>query len=109
MLPYTGETVSYTDLPPAEPDSQVAVEWETYRREVGRLLSEGHEGRFVLIKREAIVGLYETAEAARAEGYRRYQLQGFLVHHILGREPLIRAPNWLQIWHAARSQSRQTG
>ena len=109
MLPYTGETIPYTDLPPAEPGSRLATEWETYRREVGRLLSEGREGQFVLIKGEAVVGFYPTWDAASAEGYRRYLLQGFLVHQIQSREPLLKAPIWFQLWHAARSQSRQTG
>jgi hypothetical protein len=41
-------TIHYSQLPPAEPGSRIAREWETYRREVGRLLAEGHEGRFLL-------------------------------------------------------------
>jgi hypothetical protein len=109
MLPYTGETIPYTDLPPAEPGSPLVTEWEAYRREVGRLLSEGHEGRFVLIKGEAIVGLYPTWDAASAEGYRRYLPEGFLVHQVQSREPLLRAPYWFHLWHAARLRPRQTG
>src|SRR5258705_169396 len=61
-FPYTGETIPYTELAAAEPGSPLAVEWEFYRREVGRLLAEGNEGRFVLIKGEAVIGLFDTWE-----------------------------------------------
>jgi hypothetical protein len=108
MLPLTGQTIPYTELPAAEPDSQLFTEWETYRREVGRLLAEGQEGRFVLIKGDEILGLYDTREAVRGAGLQRYQLQPFLVHQVRSREPLIKTPIWFQLWHASRTRSRQT-
>src|ERR1700741_3917299 len=42
--------IHYTELGDADPNSQLYVEWSCYKREVGRLLAEGNEGRFVLIK-----------------------------------------------------------
>src|SRR5947209_19608520 len=45
-------TISYTELPAPQPHSQLYREWNFYRREVGRLPAEGHEGRFILIKGE---------------------------------------------------------
>jgi hypothetical protein len=79
----------YSQLPPPGPDSQLPVEWNTYRREVGRLLAEGHEGRFVLIKGEEILGLWDTRVEASAEGDRRFLMQGFLVQQVRTWEPLL--------------------
>ncbi len=90
-------TIHHTELRPAEPDSPLFVEWEAYRREVARLLAEGHEGRHVLIKGEEVVGLFATDEEAVIEGYRRYFGQPFLVHQVQERERLLRV-SWL--WQA---------
>ena len=54
--------IPFSQPPPAEPDSRIAEESETYRREVGRLLAEGHEGRFAVIKAGRVVGLFDTCE-----------------------------------------------
>ncbi len=83
-------TVHYTQLAPTRPDSPLATEWETYRREVGRLLAEGHEGKFVLIKGTEIVGLYDTQEAARDVGVQRYLLEAHLIHQVRTEEPILR-------------------
>lgn len=84
------ETIHYTDLPPANSDQPFYREWNTYLREIGRLLREGHEGRFVLIKAEAIVSLFATEEAAREAGLRLFLLEPFLVQQVREREPLLR-------------------
>jgi hypothetical protein len=82
--------VHYTELPEAEPGSVLAAEWNTYRREVGRWLAEGLEGRHVLIKGESVIGMYATDEEARAAGYQRYLLQPFFAHEIRTEEPYLR-------------------
>jgi hypothetical protein len=81
-------TIHYTELAEAPPDSPIATEWNFYRREVGRLLTEGHEGKWVLIKGEQMVGLYETHEEA-------YRMQCALIvpvviKQILKHEPVLR-------------------
>jgi hypothetical protein len=78
-----------TDLPEASPDSPLFIEWNTYRREVGRLLAEGGQGRFALIKGELVVGLYPTEREALEQGYRMFPCQAFLVHRVQEREPLL--------------------
>ncbi len=85
-------TIHYTELGPTEPGSKIAQEWDTYRREVGRLLAEGHEGKHVLIKGDEILGLFDTREAATKEGYKRFLVppQPFLVHQIQTRERVYR-------------------
>lgn len=83
-------TIHYTELPPSEPGSALAEEWETYRREVGRLLAEGHEGRHVLIKGREIMGIWDTLKEAFAAADQRFPLQPFLVHQIQERERILR-------------------
>jgi hypothetical protein len=86
--------IHYTQLPPAPPDNVLAAENATYRREVGRLLAEGYEGKHVLIKGDTIVGIYDTDEEAMAEGYKRFLMQRpFLVHQIQTWERVLRC-NW---------------
>lgn len=84
--------VHCTELGPAGPDSQLKVEWAFYLRAVGRLLAEGHEGKFVLIKGEEIIGLFDTGIAASTEGHRRYLRGPFLVHQVREWERLVRIP-----------------
>jgi hypothetical protein len=88
--PAPAPTIHYTELPEVTSGGPISREWNFYRREVGRLLAEGHEGRWVLIKGEEIVGIWGTKEEARAEALCRYQLQPVLIHQVLEREPLLR-------------------
>ena len=80
--------IHYTELAPARPDSPTAREWDTYRREVGRLLAEGHQGRFVLIKGDRVVDFFDTEEEAEHAGYRQFLLSAFLVHQVREYEPV---------------------
>ena len=94
--------IHYTELPAAKPDDVLGREWNTYRREVGRLLSEGHAGRFVLIKGEEILGLYDTWDAARQVGLRRFLMQPFLVHEVRAEEPYLRIRGVNLPWRTSR-------
>jgi hypothetical protein len=89
-------TIPYTELPEAEPDSPLYREWSYYRREVGRLLAEGHEGRFLLIKGEQVIGIWDTQEEAKAVALQKYLMQPCLIHQIRSREPLLRGPSRLR-------------
>jgi hypothetical protein len=92
MLPQTAPTIHWSELPPAEPGMACAAEWETFRRELGRLLAEGHEGKFMLVKGDEVVGIYDTWEAGREAGVKRYLLDAHLVQPILTWHPVIRGP-----------------
>ena len=83
-------SIHYTELPEASGKSPLSREWNCFRREVVRLLAEGHEGKFVSIKDEQVVGLYSSWDEAREAGLRRYLLEPFLVQYILTVEPLRR-------------------
>jgi hypothetical protein len=83
-------TVHYTELPEAKPGSPLYREWNTYRREAGRLLAEGQGGRHVLIKGEEILGSWATHDEAMNAGYQRFLNQPFLVHQVEERERVLR-------------------
>lgn len=97
-FPQTARTIPWTELPPADPNEALAAEWETYRRELGRLLAEGHEGKYVVIKGDEIIGIYDTWDEARHVGLEKYLLQGHMVRPILSREPVIRGPLSFRLW-----------
>jgi hypothetical protein len=89
--------IHYTQLPPSQPGSPIATEWDTYRREASRLLNEGHEGKWVLIKGTEIIGIWPTDEEAAREKYSRYLLEPALVHQIQEWETVIRGPLALRL------------
>jgi hypothetical protein len=82
--------VHYSELLEAKPGEPLAAEWNTYRREVGRLLSDGQAGRHVLIKGEQIIGTFDTSEAAYEAGWKHYPHEPFFVHAIRAEEPSLR-------------------
>jgi hypothetical protein len=59
-------------LPDMIPGSQIETEWNFFRREWPRLLAEGREGQWVLIKGEEIAGFYDTADEAITAGHARF-------------------------------------
>jgi hypothetical protein len=81
-------TIPYTALAEAPPDSPIAAEWNFYRREVGRLLAEGNQGKWVLIKGEQIVGIWDTLEEANEAQHSL--AQPVVLKQILEREPVLR-------------------
>jgi hypothetical protein len=66
-----------------------AEEWELYLREVGRLLAEGNEGRYILIKGDHIIGIWDTQKEAFAAADQRFPLQPYFVRQIQERERLL--------------------
>jgi hypothetical protein len=90
VMPAEAPTIHYTELREANPDSPLYREWNVYRREAGRLLAQGHAGRYVLIKGEDILGLWETEAEALRNGYQRFLGEAFLVHQVQERERVLR-------------------
>jgi hypothetical protein len=73
-------------------------EWDLYRREVGRLLAEGNEGKWILLADGQIVGIWETQEEALAVRIERFPLQSVLLRQILTWEPLLRTGGYHRQW-----------
>jgi hypothetical protein len=83
--------IHYTQLPDPPPDDDgLAREWAVYRRELPRLLAEGQEGRFVLIKGDTLHGVWDELWDAVREGRKHYGRGPFLVHQIQEWEPVLR-------------------
>jgi hypothetical protein len=62
-------------------------EAETYRREVARLLAEGHGGRHVLIKGDEVVSIWDTQRDALQAGREKFGLDDIAVVKIDPRDP----------------------
>ena len=90
----TCRTIHYTELPEDTSGKLLATEWNFYRREVRRLLAEGHEGRWVLIKGEQIIGIWDEEQNADAVAREQFPQQPALVHQIVTEEPVFRGPNF---------------
>ena len=57
--------------------------FNTYRRELPRLLQEGHAGRFALIVGEEVLSVWDTTRDAAQAGYERFGVDGkFCIHEI---------------------------
>jgi hypothetical protein len=82
--------VHYTEAARSSPDSPIYHESQTYRRELPRLLAEGAEGRFALIKGDEVIGLFADEDEAMRVGREKYLMQPFLVQPILEWEPVVR-------------------
>jgi hypothetical protein len=96
--------IHYTELPRFTDGGPLTVERDFYIREVGRLLAEGHEGRWVLIKGEEIIGIYDTQDEAMDEGRKRYFLlrQPYMVHRIQTWERPLRI-SWMWMAGSCRT------
>lgn len=87
-------TIHYTELPPAPRGNVREVEWETFRRELPRLLAEGHEGKWVLIRGEELVARFDDWHTAHEEGHRRYGPTGFLTPRVSVEQPVRNCRPW---------------
>jgi hypothetical protein len=85
-------TIFHTQLPEDLSFDVAAENWNVYRHEVGRLLAEGHEGRWVLIKERTIIGIWDTEAEVKAIAAQRYLLQPVLIHQVCLEEKVVRGP-----------------
>ncbi len=83
-------TIHYSELPEGQLDSPTHLEWQTFRRELPRLLAEGHEGTWALIKGDKIIDLFTTLDEGYLAGRTRYLFQPFLVQPVREWQPLLR-------------------
>jgi hypothetical protein len=83
-------SMHYTQVPDPPPDDTFAKEWAAYKREMPRWLAEGQQGRFVLIKGDEVIGLWDTFREAVDTGRERFGMVPFMVHEIQEWEPVYR-------------------
>jgi hypothetical protein len=60
----------------------IRAEIATYRRELPRLVAEGHAGRFALIKGDEVVSLWDASDDAYLAGCQRFGSGPFLAQPI---------------------------
>jgi hypothetical protein len=90
--------IHWTELT-KDTDGPLMTEWNFYLREIGRLLAEGQENRWLLIKGENIVGIWDTRDEAFAVASERFFRQAVLVKQIVEWEPLIKLPTFMYRCH----------
>jgi hypothetical protein len=98
--PMERPSVHFTDLPQSLSSSPIAAEWNLYCRHVGRLLAEGQEGRWVLIKGEEIIGIWDTEEEADRVRLQRFLMQPVLLKQICVREQILRGGGYDRRWRS---------
>ncbi len=87
-VPYA--TMYCTELPQDTSGGALGREWDFYIRRVAELVAAGHEGRWVLIQGENIVGLWDSAEEANRYRLETFPMQPVLMKQICVREPILR-------------------
>jgi hypothetical protein len=81
-ISYTQQLPRPQDLPDLPEDHPLALEWKTYKREIGRLLAEGNVGRHALIKGDKVVSVWDTHGDAYQAGRERFGLGVFMVQEV---------------------------
>jgi hypothetical protein len=61
-------------------------ELEAFRRELPRLIAEGHQGKYALIHEAAVAGIYDSVDEALNAGYSQFELMPFLVRQVTDHE-----------------------
>jgi hypothetical protein len=91
-------TIHWTELKELPPGERGAQEWNFYVKQIGRLLAEGQEGRWVLVKGEEIIGIWDTEKEADQVRVERFLKEPVLIQQILTREPIYRGPTFFRLW-----------
>jgi hypothetical protein len=73
------------------PVAAITEEIATYRSRLPELLA--HEGQFVLIKGDRVIGFFDNSSEAIREGYRRFGPVPLLVKRITASERVVYFPN----------------
>ena len=97
-MSWRSQYAHWTELAEDKSDWPYAAEWNYYRRLVGRLVTEGQTGRWVVIKGESLVGFWDTLAEAETAALER-SLQPVLLKRVLEWEPVIRLSLRAQGWH----------
>jgi hypothetical protein len=83
-------TIHFTAMPDVPADDPHYLECQTFRRELPRLLAQGHEGKWALIKGNEIVGVFETLDEAHIAGLARYPSESFILQPVREWQPVLR-------------------
>ena len=87
-------SVHYSELTEDHSSDPAAEGWNVFVREVGRLLAEGHEGKWVVIAGGKLIGVYDTEREAHRVTARERLAWPPIIKQIKEREPLVQRPIW---------------
>jgi len=90
-------TIHYSELPRDNSGDQLASASTYYLSQVARLLAEGHEGKWALVKGEEIIGIWASRDEAVAVAIEKFLMQPVLVQQVLSRVPTVRGPLFLRL------------
>jgi hypothetical protein len=93
-------SIHFTELAESTPDSPIATEWNFYRKQIGRLFTEGHAGKWVFLKGEAIIGIWDAKEDADQVRLEKFSMQHVLLKQICEREPVLRGGGRFRSWRS---------
>jgi hypothetical protein len=90
--------IHYTELPEAAVGDRGGVEWNHYRKEASRLLAEGQEGRWALVKGAEIIGIWDTEKEADACRVQRFLTDDVLIQQIQEWDHVYRCGAYFRPW-----------
>ena len=85
-------SVHYTELTEDHSNDPAAPGWNVYVREVGRLIAEGNEGKWVVIAEGRLIGVYETKQEATGVTAGRKFAWPCTLKQVREHEPLVSPP-----------------
>lgn len=79
-----------SELPSIPAGKPLAVEWEFYKRHAAEWVAQGLEGKFVLIKGEELIDVFDDWLTTLRAGSQRFGLVPFMAKQIWLTEPVLR-------------------
>lgn len=98
-------TIHYTELKENLSGTPRASSWNVYVREVGRLLAEGHEGKWVVIADGAIVGVFPARQEAMKLALTRYRGPSAMIRQVRETETVYRLSSRITLCRNSPSPS----
>ena len=87
-------SVHYSELTEDHSSDPAAGGWNVYVREVGRLIAEGHEGKWVVIAGDKLIGVYDTEREADLVTITEKLLSPPVIKQVREQEPIRKLPFW---------------
>jgi hypothetical protein len=94
--PTEKNTIHHSVLPCIPKTHPLVCEWDTYRREVAQLLMKGFAGKWIVVKGQSILGVFNSMVEAEEKCA---QLKWpFLIRQVLEQEPVLRIRGYDLPW-----------
>lgn len=91
-------TIHHSQLWEDTSSGSLSTEWNYFRREIPRLLAEGHEGQWAGVVGEDVIGFWATREEADAACQERYPGRPVLIQSVRERYQVVRVRWRYLLW-----------